>query len=40
MDTQDDKTYYVYKNGRRTGKYIEADGTIKDKYGRKKGSIE
>ncbi|WP_198266739.1 hypothetical protein [sulfur-oxidizing endosymbiont of Gigantopelta aegis] len=39
MDTQGDKTYFIDKRGRR-GDYIEADGTIKDKYGRKKGKIE
>ena len=39
MDTDGDKTYILDKRGRR-GDYIESDGTIKDKYGRKKGKIE
>lgn len=39
MDQDGDKTYILDKYGRR-GDYIELDGTIKDKYGRKKGKIE
>lgn len=39
MDTKGDKTYFIDKYGRR-GDYIEKDGTIKDKYGRKKGRLE
>ena len=39
MDTQGDKTYFVDKYGRR-GDYIEKDGAIKDKYGRRKGKVE
>jgi len=38
MDKQGDRTYMIDKYGRR-GDYIESDGTIKDKFGRKKGKI-
>jgi len=39
MDKQGDKTYVLDKYGR-CGDYIESDGTVKDKYGRKKGNID
>ena len=39
MKKKGNKTYYTDRNGRR-GDYIESDGTIKDKNGRKKGSIK
>ena len=39
LDQKGDKTYMVDKYGRR-GDYIDADGDIKDKYGRTKGKIE
>ncbi len=39
LDNNGDKTYILDTRGRR-GDYIESDGTIKDKSGRKKGKIE
>jgi hypothetical protein len=39
LDKKDDKTYIVDKYGKR-GDYIESDGDIKDKYGRRKGKVE
>jgi hypothetical protein len=39
LDHKGDKTYIVDKYGKR-GDYIEKDGDIKDKYGRRKGKIE
>jgi hypothetical protein len=39
LDHKGDKTYIVDKYGKR-GDYIESDGDVKDKYGRKKGKIE
>jgi len=39
IDKKGDKTYIIDKYGKR-GDYIESDGDIKDKYGRRKGKIE
>ncbi len=39
MDNDGDKTYILDVRGRRVD-YIESDGTIKSKYGRKKEQVE
>jgi len=39
IDKKGDKTYLIDKYGKR-GDYIESDGDIKDKYGRRKGKVE